>query len=87
MGTTLSCDSPSKLSTKARLSSLEGLLQRLTSGQPAGPLETQQGLQRELETLRREREQLETQTRELESAYSNLVRDKSALEEDKAAAP
>ncbi|XP_010850342.1 PREDICTED: myocilin isoform X2 [Bison bison bison] len=70
-------------STKARLSSLEALLHRLTSGQPAGPLETQQGLQRELEALRREREQLETQTQELESAYSNLVRDKSALEEEK----
>uniref|UniRef100_A0AC11EEN1 Myocilin n=1 Tax=Ovis aries TaxID=9940 RepID=A0AC11EEN1_SHEEP len=70
-------------STKARLSSLEALLHRLTSGQPAGPLETQQGLQSELEALRREREQLETQTRELESAYSNLVRDKSALEEEK----
>ncbi|XP_040119441.1 myocilin isoform X2 [Oryx dammah] len=70
-------------STEARLSSLEALLHRLTSGQPAGPLETQQGLQSELEALRREREQLETQTRELESAYSNLVRDKSALEEEK----
>ena len=70
-------------STKARLSSLEALLHRLTSGQPAAPLETQQGLQSELEALRREREQLETQTRELESAYSNLVRDKSALEEEK----
>ncbi|KAB0377578.1 hypothetical protein FD755_012022 [Muntiacus reevesi] len=69
--------------TKARLSSLEAVLHRLTSGQPTGPLETQQGLQRELEALRREREQLETQTRELESAFSNLIRDKSALEEEK----
>ena len=66
--------------TKARLSSLEAVLHRLTSGQP---LEAQQGLQKELEALRREREQLETQARELESAFSNLVRDKSALEEEK----
>nr|XP_008505472.1 PREDICTED: myocilin-like [Equus przewalskii] len=70
-------------SIKARLSSLEGLVHRLTSDQAAGPLETQEGLQRELDTLRRERDQLETQTRELETAYSNLLRDKSALEEEK----
>nr|XP_010955095.1 myocilin [Camelus bactrianus] len=70
-------------STKARLSSLEALLHRLTSGQAARPVETQEGLQRELATLRTEREQLETQTRELETAYSNLVRDKSALEAEK----
>nr|XP_025859063.1 myocilin [Vulpes vulpes] len=70
-------------STKARLSSLEGLLHQLTLGQAAGPSESQEGLHRELGTLRREREQLETQARELEVAYSNLLRDKSALEEEK----
>uniref|UniRef100_A0A8I3MH55 Myocilin n=2 Tax=Canis lupus familiaris TaxID=9615 RepID=A0A8I3MH55_CANLF len=70
-------------STKARLSSLEGLLHQLTLGQAAGPSESQEGLHRELGTLRKEREQLETQARELEVAYSNLLRDKSALEEEK----
>ncbi|XP_002928493.1 myocilin [Ailuropoda melanoleuca] len=70
-------------STKARLSSLEGLLHQLTLGRAAGPSETQEELQRELGTLRREREQLETQSRELEVAYSNLLHDKSALEEEK----
>ncbi|KAM5202398.1 myocilin [Hipposideros larvatus] len=69
--------------TKARLSSLEGLLHRLTAGQVAGPSETQQGQQRELATLTREREQLEAQTRELETANSNLLRDQSVLEEEK----
>ncbi|XP_062962036.1 myocilin [Cynocephalus volans] len=70
-------------SAKARLSSLESLIHRLTLSQAAGPQETQEGLQRELGTLRRERDQLETQTREMETAYSNLLRDKSALEEQK----
>ncbi|XP_027468089.2 myocilin [Zalophus californianus] len=70
-------------STKARLSSLEGILHQLALGQAAGPSQTHEGLQRELGTLRREREQLETQSRELEVAYSNLLRDKSALEEEK----
>lgn len=69
--------------TKARLSSLEGLLHRLTSGQVAGPSETREEPQREPDTLMREREQLEAQTRELETAYSNLLRDKSVLEEEK----
>ncbi|XP_058935569.2 myocilin isoform X1 [Kogia breviceps] len=54
-------------STKARLSSLEDLLHRLTLGQAAAPWDTQEG---------------RPQT-ELELAYSNLVRDKSALEEEK----
>ncbi|XP_016076882.1 PREDICTED: myocilin [Miniopterus natalensis] len=70
-------------STKARLSSLEGLLHRLTLAQAAGPSETLEGPQRELDTLMREREQLESQIRELETAYSNLLRDKSVLEEEK----
>ncbi|XP_058396052.1 myocilin [Diceros bicornis minor] len=70
-------------SIKGRLSSLEGLLHRLTLDQAAGPVEAQEGLQRELGTLRRERDQLETQTRELQTAYSNLLRDKTALEEEK----
>ncbi|XP_053463557.1 myocilin [Nycticebus coucang] len=70
-------------STKARLSSLESLLHRLTLGQAAGPQETQEGLQKEISILRRERGRLETQTRELETAYSNLLRDKSVLEEEK----
>nr|XP_004658848.1 myocilin [Jaculus jaculus] len=70
-------------SIKARLSSLESLLYRLTSDQAAGPQEVQEGLQRDLGALRRERDQLETQARELEVAYSNLLRDKSALEEEK----
>ncbi|XP_044122056.1 myocilin [Neovison vison] len=69
--------------TKARLSSLEGLLCRLTEGQAAGPSDGQQGLQGELDALRRDREQLETQARELEVAYGNLLRDKAALEEEK----
>ncbi|XP_004384165.2 myocilin [Trichechus manatus latirostris] len=69
--------------TKARLSSLESLLQRLTRDQSAGPQDTEEGMQRELGTLRRERDQLESQTRELETAYSNLLRDKSTLEEEK----
>ncbi|KAM5294969.1 myocilin [Glossophaga mutica] len=70
-------------STKARLSSLEGLLHQLTSAPAARPSETLEGPQRELATLRREREQQETQTRELEAAYSNLLRDKEVLEEEK----
>ena len=70
-------------STKARLSSLEGLMHQLTSAQAARPSESPEGPQRELATLRQEREQLETQTRELEAAYSNLLRDKSVLEEEK----
>ncbi|NP_001075619.1 myocilin precursor [Oryctolagus cuniculus] len=70
-------------STKARLSSLESLLHRLTLAQTSGPQEIQEELQKELGTLRRERDQLESQTRELEAAYSNLLRDKSALEEEK----
>nr|XP_003474782.1 myocilin [Cavia porcellus] len=70
-------------STKARLSSLESLLQRLNLDQAAGPQEAQEGLQRELGALRKDRDRLETQARELEVAYSNLLRDKSALEEEK----
>ncbi|XP_042781216.1 myocilin [Panthera leo] len=70
-------------STKARLSSLEGLVHQLTLDEAAGPSATQEGLQRELGALRREREQLESQNRELEASYSNLLRDKSALEEEK----
>lgn len=70
-------------SAKARLSSLEGLLHRLTLAQTAGAPETLEGLQRELGTLTRERGQLETQTRELEAAYGNLLQDKSVLEEEK----
>lgn len=69
--------------TKARLTSLEGVLHRLTLGQVAEPSETEQGQQRQLDTLTREREQLETQTRELEAANSNLLRDQSVLEEEK----
>ncbi|KAM6217265.1 myocilin [Rhynchocyon petersi] len=69
--------------TKARLSSLEGLLQRLTGDQAASPWDTERGVQRELGILRRERDQLESQARELEVAYTNLLRDKSALEEEK----
>ncbi|XP_008054441.2 myocilin [Carlito syrichta] len=65
---------------KARLSSLESLLHRLSLGQAAGD---QEGLQRELGALRRERDQLETQARELEAAYGNLLRDKSVLEEER----
>nr|XP_020040746.1 myocilin [Castor canadensis] len=67
-------------STKARLSSLESLIHRLTLGQATRP---QEGLQVELDMLRRERDQLETQTRELEVAYNNLLRDKTVLEEEK----
>lgn len=70
-------------SAKARLSSLEGLLHQLTLDKAAGPRGTQEGLQRELDTLRRERAQLETHTRELETAYGNLLQDKAALEEEK----
>lgn len=66
--------------TKARLTSLEGALRRLTLGQVAEPSEAEQG---QLDTLTREREQLETQTRELEAANSNLLRDQSVLEEEK----
>lgn len=69
--------------TKARLSSLEGLLRRLTEGQAAGSSDGQEGLQGELDALRRDREQLETQARELEVAYGNLLRDKAVLEEEK----
>ncbi|XP_007945316.1 myocilin [Orycteropus afer afer] len=68
---------------KARLNSLERLLQQLTRDQPAQPQDMGEGMQRELGTLRRERDQLETQTRELETAYSNLLHDRSALEEEK----
>ncbi|XP_037362377.1 myocilin [Talpa occidentalis] len=68
--------------TRARLSSLEGLLHRLTLNQAAEVLTTQEGLQGELGSLSRERDQLESQTRELETAYSQLLRDKSALEEE-----
>lgn len=67
-------------STKARLSSLEGLLRQLTGAPAAGPSE---GPPRELDALMREREQLEGQARELETAYGNLLRDKEALEEEK----
>ncbi|XP_040840146.1 myocilin [Ochotona curzoniae] len=70
-------------STKARLSSLESILHRMTMQQTNGPQETQQSLQEELGTLRRERDQLESQTRELETAYSNLLQEKAALEEEK----
>ncbi|XP_064139256.1 myocilin [Loxodonta africana] len=69
--------------TKARLSSLESLLQQLTRDQSARPQDTEEGMQKELGTLRRERDQLESQTRELETAYSNLLLDKSTLEEEK----
>ncbi|KAF0877417.1 myocilin [Crocuta crocuta] len=62
-------------SAKARLGSLEGLLHQLTLDKAAGPPGTQEGLQRELDTLRRERAQLET-------AYGNLLQDKAALEEE-----
>lgn len=68
-------------STKARLSSLEGLLRQLTGAQAAGPSE---GLPREqLDTLLREREQLESRARELQTAYDNLLRDKEVLEEER----
>uniref|UniRef100_G3TIH6 Myocilin n=1 Tax=Loxodonta africana TaxID=9785 RepID=G3TIH6_LOXAF len=69
--------------TKARLSSLESLLQQLTRDQSARPQDTEEGMQKELGTLRRERDQLESQTRELETVYSNLLLDKSTLEEEK----
>ncbi|XP_006887487.1 PREDICTED: myocilin [Elephantulus edwardii] len=69
--------------TKARLSSLESLLQRLTGDQSASPWDTEGGMWRELSSLRRERDQLATQGKELEVAYSNLLLDKSALEEEK----
>ncbi|XP_004688536.1 PREDICTED: myocilin [Condylura cristata] len=68
--------------TRARLSSLEGLLHQLTLNQAAKALTTQEGLPGELGPLGRERDQLESQTRELETAYSLLLRDKSALEEE-----
>nr|KAF6291162.1 myocilin [Myotis myotis] len=67
-------------STKARLSSLEGLLRQLTGAPAAGPSE---GPPRELDALMREREQLASQARELETAYGNLLRDKEVLEEEK----
>ncbi|XP_022415850.1 myocilin [Delphinapterus leucas] len=65
-------------STKARLSSLEALLHRLTLGQAAMPWDTQEGLQRELELayshLVRDKSALEEEKRRLEAENGDLAR-------------
>ncbi|KAJ8789166.1 hypothetical protein J1605_004960 [Eschrichtius robustus] len=65
-------------STEARLSSLEALLHRLTSGQAAAPWDTQEGLQRELELayrdLVRDKSALEEEKRRLQAENGDLAR-------------